>query len=66
MRRNVMQLTRYRAVDQINQMTDLVDELGKTVVMSSVVGEEIQTKSPAGVKMLMSRYNIYNNDNSSN
>lgn len=55
MRRNVMQLTKFRAVDQINKMTDMVDDLGKTVVMSSIVGEEIQTSSPVGVKMIMTR-----------
>lgn len=55
MRQNVMQTTRFRAVDEINELTDMVDELGRTVVMASVLNEEIQTNSPAGVKMIMSR-----------
>ena len=37
-------------------MLDLVEELGRQVVINSVPGEHLETKSPVGVKMIMSRW----------
>ena len=36
-------------------MTNLIDEIGETTIMNSVLGETLKTKSPLGVQMTMSK-----------
>ncbi len=55
LRKNAMKLTRIRAVEQVKKMTSLVDEIAETTIKNSVLGEEIRTKSPLGVQMLMTK-----------
>lgn len=55
LRENVLRLTKIEAVDQINDMLDIVDQVGRQVVINSVAGEELKTKAPLGVKMIMSK-----------
>ena len=37
-------------------MTNLVDNIAETAIKSMVAGEELRTKSPLGVQMLMTKY----------
>ena len=55
LRKNAMRLTRIRAVEQVKKMTSLVDEVAETTIKNSVVGEELRTKSPLGMQMIMSK-----------
>jgi hypothetical protein len=50
-----MRLTRIRALEQVKKMIQLVDDIAETAIMSSVLGEELRTKSPLGVQMIMSK-----------
>lgn len=55
MKANVMKLTKFNALAQINKMTKMVKDLGRLVVTNLVPGEEIKTSSSAGIHMLMTR-----------
>ena len=55
LRRNALKLTRIRAIEQVKKMTSLVDEVAETTIKNSVVGEELRTKSPLGMQMIMSK-----------
>lgn len=49
MRLNVMKLTKINAVNQINKMINMVDDLGLTVVRNMIPGEIVKTNSPLGL-----------------
>ena len=55
LRNNAMKLTRIRAIEQVKKMTSLIDEIGETTIMNSVLGEELRTKTPLGVQMTMTK-----------
>ena len=55
MKKNALKLTRIRAIEQVKKMTNLIDEIGETTIMNSVLGETLKTKSPLGVQMTMSK-----------
>ena len=52
--RNIMKITREKAVDQINEMSSMVDEIGRTVVANQIVGETVSTNTK-GVRIIMTR-----------
>ncbi len=52
---NAYELTRISAVEQVKQMVSLVDDIAETTIMNSVEGEEMRTKTPLGVEMIMSK-----------
>lgn len=52
---NAMKLTRISAVSQVKQMVDLVDDIAETAIINSVEGEEIRTKTPLGMEMIMTK-----------
>ena len=56
LRQNALKLTRVRAIEQCKKMTTLVDNIAETAIKSMVVGEELKTKSPLGVQMIMTKY----------
>jgi hypothetical protein len=57
--KNVLKVTRVNAVEQINKMEKIVDDLGRQVVAKSLPGERINTNTKVssgdGVKMIMTR-----------
>ncbi|XP_059084074.1 uncharacterized protein LOC131881274 [Tigriopus californicus] len=55
LRFNVMRLTRMQAVEQVKKMVSLVDDIAETAIANSVEGEELRTKTPMGVQMIMSK-----------
>ena len=55
LKKNALKLTRIRAIEQVKKMTNLIDEIGETTIMNSVLGETLKTKSPLGVQMTMSK-----------
>ena len=55
LKKNALKLTRIRAIQQVKEMTALVDEIAETTIMNSVVGEVLATKSPLGVQMTMAK-----------
>ena len=59
LRENALKLTRVNAINQCKKMTNLVDSIAETAIKSMVAGEELRTKSPLGVQMLMTKYAIY-------
>ena len=54
-RKNAMKLTRIRAVEQVKKMVALVDDIAETTIKNSVLGEEMRTKSPLGMQMIMTK-----------
>ena len=50
-----MKLTRIRAVEQVKKMVALVDDIAETTIKNSVLGEEMRTKSPLGMQMIMTK-----------
>ena len=56
---NILKITRQSAVDQINEMSALVDDIGRTVVASQIEGESVTTNSPKGVRIIMTRFVFY-------
>ena len=56
LRENALKMTRINAINQCKKMTDLVDNIAETAIKSMVAGEELRTKSPLGVQMLMTKY----------
>ena len=55
LRQNALKLTRQNAINQCKKMTNLVDNIAETAIKSMVAGEELRTKSPLGVQMLMTK-----------
>ena len=55
LRENALKLTRQNAITQSKKMTNLVDSIAETAIKSMVAGEELRTKSPLGVQMLMTK-----------
>ena len=39
-------------------MVDLVSDIAQTAIVNSVEGEEMRTKTPLGVQMIMSKYEM--------
>ena len=54
-RKNAMKLTRIRAVEQVKKMVSLIDDVAETTIKNSVLGEEMRTKSPLGMQMIMTK-----------
>ena len=52
--RNILKITRQSAVDQINEMSSLVDDIGRTVVANQIVGETVSSNAK-GVRIIMTR-----------
>ncbi len=50
-----MQITKQQAISQVNQMVDIVNQLGKTIAANTVVGETITATAPAGVQMIVAK-----------
>ena len=50
-----MKLTRIRAVEQVKKMVSLIDDIAETTIKNSVLGEEMRTKSPLGMQMIMTK-----------
>ena len=44
LKKNALKLTRIRAIEQVKKMTNLIDEIGETTIMNSVLGETLKTK----------------------
>ena len=59
LRQNALKLTRQNAINQCKKMTNLVDNIAETAIKSMVAGEELRTKSPLGVQMLMTKYTYH-------
>ena len=55
--RNILKITRQSAVDQINEMSSLIDDIGRTVVANQIVGETVSSNAK-GVRIIMTRYPI--------
>ena len=55
MKYNALRVTRTTAVGQIKQMVDIINELTETVVVDIVEGEEIRTKVPIGMQVIMAK-----------
>ena len=55
LRNNALKITKIRAVEQVKKMTALIDDIGETAIKNMVVGEEIRTKAPLGVQMIMTK-----------
>ena len=51
---NILKITREKAVDQINEMTALIDDIGRTVVANQIVGESVYSNA-RGVRIIMTR-----------
>ena len=51
---NILKITREKAVDQINEMTALIDDIGRTVVANQIVGETVASNA-RGVRIIMTR-----------
>ena len=56
LRNNALKLTQVNAINQCKKMTNLVDSIAEAAIKSMVAGEELRTKSPLGVQMLMTKY----------
>ena len=54
-RKNAMKLARIRDVEQVKKMVALVDDIAETTIKNSVLGEEMRTKSPLGMQMIMTK-----------
>ena len=59
LRQNALKLTQVNAINQCKKMTNLVDSIAETAIKSMVAGEELRTKSPLGVQMLMTKYDLF-------
>ena len=59
LKNNALKLTKIRAVQQVKKMTSLVDDIAETAIKNSVVGEELRTKTPMGVQMIMTKYDLW-------
>ena len=55
LRENAMKVTRLNAVAQVKTMVDLVDDIAANALKTMVSGEFLETKSPLGVSMIMSK-----------
>lgn len=55
LRNNAFKLTKINAVQQVQQMVDLIDDIAETTIVNSVEGEEMRTSAPLGVNMIMSK-----------
>ena len=52
---NAMKLTRIDATNQVKKMIQLVDDIAEQTIINSVEGEEMRTRSPLGMQMIMSK-----------
>ena len=50
-----MKLTRIDATNQVKKMIQLVDDIAEQTIINSVEGEEMRTRSPLGMQMIMSK-----------
>jgi len=50
-----LQVTRDKAVEQINEMESIVRDLGREVVKKSLPGEVVETEKSNGVQMIAAR-----------
>ena len=50
-----MRLTRLNAVSQVKKMVKLVDDIAETTIINSVEGEEMRTRAPLGMAMIMAK-----------
>jgi len=48
-----MQIT--QAVNQAKQMVNLIDTIAATAIVNMVEGEEMRTKSPEGMQMILGK-----------
>ena len=53
---NAMKWNILSAKSQVKEMVDLVDSIAETAVVSQVEGEEMRTKAPMGMSMIMTKY----------
>jgi hypothetical protein len=54
LRDNAMKITRTNAVEQVNKIIALVEDMAATTIKNSVIGEELRTNA-AGAKMIIAK-----------
>jgi hypothetical protein len=55
LRANAYKLTRISAVKQAKEMVSLIDTIAATAIVNMVEGEEMRTKTPMGMQMIMGK-----------
>ncbi len=55
LKQNALRVIRNKAEQQVKKMAKLVDDIAATAIKNSVMGETLETNSPLGAKMVLSK-----------